>query len=105
MLFLIVAIFSTLVSITDEVENLSNQFTYTLDQQMEEKELIEMINQFLKKLSALDRDIFVRRYWYMDTIKAIAKRHGCTESKIKSNLYRNRNKLEKILEGITQNDR
>ena len=48
---------------------------------------------FLSDLKAGDRDIFVRRYWYMDNIKDIAKRHGCSETKIKSSLFRSRNKL------------
>lgn len=92
-----------IVELTEEVENLSTQLTYTLDEQMEEKELIHSINRFLNNLKPQDRDIFVRRYWYMDSVKAIAKRHSSTESKIKSNLHRNRKKMAKFLEGVETN--
>ncbi|MDO5344755.1 MAG: sigma-70 family RNA polymerase sigma factor [Lachnospiraceae bacterium] len=72
-------------------------FSYTLDEQMAEKELINVIEAFLRKLSDADRDIFIRRYWYLDTIKEIAKRHGVSEGCIKTNLCRNRKKLCRIL--------
>ena len=54
---------------------------------------LNILENFLSDLKAGDRDIFVRRYWYMDNIKDIAKRHGCSETKIKSSLFRSRNKL------------
>ena len=56
-------------------------------------EVEKLENTILSDLKAGDRDIFVRRYWYMDNIKDIAKRHGCSETKIKSSLFRSRNKL------------
>ena len=64
---------------------------------MAEKELLEAIEKFLWKLKETDRDIFIRRYWYLDSIKEIAKRHGVTEGCIKTNLCRNRKKLYRIL--------
>ena len=72
--------------------------TYTMDDQLAEKELLRIINDFLEKLNAEDRDIFVRRYWFLDPISAIAKRHRMSEGSVKMNLYRNRKKLSKILE-------
>ena len=39
----------------------------------------------------------VRRYWYLDSIKDIAKRHGVSQGCIKTNLCRNRKKLYRIL--------
>ena len=50
-----------------------------------------------RSLSERDRDIFIRRYWYMDPVKAIADRHACGESKIKSVLARSRKKLYGLL--------
>ncbi|MFR3948745.1 MAG: sigma factor-like helix-turn-helix DNA-binding protein [Ruminococcus sp.] len=41
--------------------------------------------------------MFVRRYWYMDSIKRIADRHNCGESRIKSILARSRKKLYYLL--------
>lgn len=72
-------------------------FSYTVDEQMAEQELAEAIGRFLRKLKEADRDIFIRRYWYLDSIKAIAKRHGVTESCIRTNLCRNRKKLFRTL--------
>ena len=49
-----------------------------------------MLDEFLKGLKEEDRDIFVRRYWYMDDIKEISRRHSVSESKVKSSLFRSR---------------
>ena len=48
---------------------------------------------FLESLKKGDCDIFIRRYWYMDSISEISARHGISESRIKSSLYRSRKKL------------
>ena len=45
------------------------------------------LDEFLKGLKEEDRDIFVRRYWYMDDIKEISRRHSVSESKVKSSLF------------------
>lgn len=72
-------------------------FSYTVEAQMAEKELVRTIDKFLWKLSRADRDIFIRRYWYLDSVKDIAKRHGVTEGCIRTNLCRNRKKLYRML--------
>ena len=89
---------NSISEITQEVEVLNRQAVYCLDEQMEEKELIRSINNFLSRLSRKDRDIFMRRYWHMDSISDIANRHKESQSSIKSNLFRTRKKLRKILE-------
>jgi len=58
----------------------------------------EAINNFLKKMDEEKRNIFVRRYWYLDSITDISKRFGLSESKIKTTLFRCRNLLRKYLE-------
>lgn len=62
-----------------------------------EQELGEIINLFLKTLSQENRIIFVRRYFLSETISEIAKALGISESKIKSSLFRTRNKLRDYL--------
>ena len=47
-----------------EMDELS--FSYVVDEKIAEKELIKIIENFLRKLSDSDRDIFIRRYWYLD---------------------------------------
>ena len=42
--------------------------------------------------------IFVRRYWYMDSVKEISQLFHVSESKVKSILFRMRNKLREHLE-------
>ena len=54
---------------------------------------MEILEKFLESLKKGDCDIFIRRYWYMDSISEISARHGISESRIKSSLYRSRKKL------------
>ena len=56
------------------------------------------INVFLKTLPADERNVFLRRYWYMEGVRDIAKRSGFSESKVKSMLHRTRAKLRTVLE-------
>ncbi len=60
--------------------------------------ITEAIRQFLTELSKDARIIFVRRYWYADSVENIAQRYDMTESKVKSSLMRSRNKLKAFLE-------
>lgn len=56
------------------------------------------INDFLGKLDEEKRNIFIRRYWYLDSITEISKRFSLSESKVKTTLFRLRNKLRVYLE-------
>lgn len=58
----------------------------------------DIINQFLASLSIEKRNIFIRRYWYLDSITDISKRFGYSESKVKTTLFRSRNDLRNLLE-------
>ena len=87
-----------IVSIDTELVDLNNKVSESLERYLEEQEFIKIINNFLKKLPDSERDIFVRRYWYMDKIEDIAKRHYKKEATIKSSLFRTRKKLLKILQ-------
>jgi len=60
--------------------------------------LCEAINTFLATLGDEKRNIFMRRYWYMDSIAAISKRYGLSQSKVKSILFRSRNQLREYLD-------
>jgi RNA polymerase sigma-70 factor (ECF subfamily) len=65
--------------------------------EVEGLELQKKLNYFLLSLPKLERQVFMCRYWYMDTISDIAKHFACSESKIKSMLYRTRKKLGTML--------
>lgn len=57
----------------------------------------DSINDFLGTLSADNRKIFVRRYWYASPIEEIAQEYGFSVSKVKTCLMRTRSKLKNIL--------
>ena len=61
-------------------------------------ELAAVIRRFLADCTAEQRGIFLRRYWYFDTIPAVAAHFGCTESKVKVTLHRLRERLRAVLE-------
>ena len=64
----------------------------------ERRELGEVLNDFLGTLNEESRKIFMRRYWYADSIAEIAQRYGLGESKVKTRLFRARNDLRSFLE-------
>lgn len=70
----------------------------TAERKWEQKVLAQLLNQFLGKLSAEERNVFLCRYWYMDTVPTIAKNFGFSNSKVTSMLYRLRQKLRMYLE-------
>ena len=88
---------SHMEDIAGEVEKIGNAISFDIEDYLKKKELVKLFDFFLGKLSERDRDIFIRRYWYMDPIKKIADRHACGESKIKSILARSRKKLYGLL--------
>ncbi len=67
------------------------------------KELAKHISTFLRKTGYIKRVVFVRRYWYCDSIAQISQDFRFSESKTKSMLLRTRNELKKYLErrGVT----
>lgn len=69
----------------------------SVEDEVVKKELLERLNQFLDKLSKTERDIFLCRYWHMDSIQDIARRFDFSQSKVTSMLHRTRKKLEKVL--------
>ncbi len=61
------------------------------------RELTARINTLLAGLPPLERWVFMRRYWNMDSVKAIARTARMTESHVKVMLHRTRQKLKKQL--------
>ena len=61
------------------------------------KELIAGLNRFLSELTRQERYVFVRRYWYLDSLGDISEKTGCSGSKVASMLYRLRGRLKKQL--------
>ena len=65
---------------------------------LERKELSVHIDRFLRSLPETERTVFLRRYWYMESVKEISRRFNFTQGKTKMMLMRTRNKLKSYLE-------
>ena len=59
-----------------------------------EKELLDEIRRFLERQTKEKRVMFVRRYWYADSVSAIADRLGTSENRVSVTLNRLRKKLK-----------
>lgn len=62
----------------------------------------ECIEEFLFQLPAHKRIIFIRRYWYLDSIQELSDNYGISESAVTSMLFRMRKQLRQHLlrEGV-----
>lgn len=58
----------------------------------------ELINGFLGTLTEEKRNVFLRRYWYMDSVAELSKRFSISESKVKVMLFRCREAFRTYLE-------
>lgn len=70
----------------------------SVENEMDDRFLKEAIERYLRALPAEKRHIFIRRYWYMMSVKEIAKACGMSQSKIASLLFRMRKELKAHLE-------
>lgn len=60
--------------------------------------LSELISRFLRTQDERRRKIFVRRYWYGDSLGRIAELFGMNEKTVATDLYRTRKKLKAFLQ-------
>ncbi len=65
---------------------------------LDQEELKRALNTFLATLKTEKRNLFVRRYWYLDSIDSIATRYGVSPSKVKTTLFRVREQLRTYLQ-------
>ncbi len=83
---------ATVVELTHELEECLPSREY------ETEELREALNSFLYALDGETQYIFMRRYFYSESVGLIAKRTGRSETAVSSLLYRTRNRLRTHLE-------
>lgn len=69
----------------------------TVEAALEGKELSRAIDAFLNTLSEENRNLFLRRYWFFDSVKVLSRSFHMSESKVKVTLYRLRNQLKDYL--------
>lgn len=84
------------VSLTQEMEGCIPDSSR--ERELEARELGQILDRFLRTLSRENQMIFLRRYWYVDTIAEIAVRYGISESAVQMRLSRTRSRLAAYLE-------
>ena len=69
-----------------------------VEQELALRELSRLLDGFLRTLPERDCCMFLRRYWFVDSTKDIARRYKMPEGSVKSGLHRTRQKLKVYLE-------
>lgn len=70
----------------------------TPESSLDRQALLHALNSFLAGLKQRDRDLFLRRYWYLDPVEALARRFGMSHTAVTTTLSRLRQKLRAHLE-------
>ncbi len=68
------------------------------EREMEERELGRILDAFLRTQSKENQMVFLRRYWFADSIAEIAARYGLGESAVQMRLTRTKARLCAFLE-------
>ena len=69
----------------------------TVENTLEGKELSQAIDRFLDTLDQQDRNLFLRRYWFFDSVKELSQRFHMTQNHVKVKLHRMREQLKDYL--------
>lgn len=87
-------------AVTVSYEELSQCISagYDPEELLQGKELSSLLERFLRKLDAQSRDMFLRRYWFFDSIEQIAGDFGVSQTRVTTRLYRVRKRLKDYLE-------
>ena len=79
----------------DELEELIGD--NDVESAIDEHELSRLVSTFLRSVREDERNVFIRRYWYFDSVKNICLRYGFGQSKVLVMLKRTRDKLAEYL--------
>ena len=84
----------------DELESVLPDDRYAPD--VSDEDVGKLVSHFLRTQKEDVRNVFIRKYFYFDSIGEIAERFGFTKSKVKNMLFYTRNKLRDYLikEGV-----
>ena len=69
-----------------------------IEDQAEKRELIGMVNDYLEGIKTEDRVLFVRRYYFGESVKALSEEYGCSENRMTQKLLKIRKKLKTFVE-------
>ena len=85
---------AVLVSLEELAEILPDE---SADGGFPDESIGKLISDFLRNEKAEIRNVFIRKYYFLDSVEDIAKRFGFSESKVKNMLWRTRSKLKAYL--------
>lgn len=88
---------ATIVELSEEMEQCIPDKARA-EEEFDSKLLSAKISAFLDKKSARNRDVFMRRYWFLDSVESIAERFGMSVNNVNVTLHRMRNELREYLE-------
>ena len=90
---------ATIVSLDELADVLSDE---SIADGVSDEDIGKLISDFLRNEKSEIRDVFIRKYYFFDSIGDIARRYDFTESKVKNMLHHTRTKLKDFLikEGI-----
>ncbi|MEA4832198.1 hypothetical protein SDC9_129809 [bioreactor metagenome] len=71
---------------------------YSFDDETDSRILSDYINAYISSLKIESRVLFIRRYFFAESVKDLAKRFEISESNVGIKLFRIRNDLKKYLE-------
>ena len=70
----------------------------SLENDLIRRETLGAVNRFLGQLSVVERNVFLCRYWYLESSPEIAEHSGFSQTKVRSMLHRIRGRLDTYLE-------
>ena len=68
------------------------------DRELESREIGRLLDTFLKSQTPENRMVFMRRFWYLDSIAEISVRYGISEAAVQKRITRMKSKLAAFLE-------
>ncbi len=80
------------------IEELSECIPAPSEGAADEMVLAGVLDRFLDALPEVTRTMFLQRYWYLRTVREIARELGVGESRVKVTLHRARAQLREMLE-------
>ena len=83
------------VSIDELSEILSDE---SVEERFDNEQIGAVLNRFLEGLKPQIRSVFIRKYYFFESISEIARRYSFSESKVKSMLHHAKLKLREFLE-------
>ena len=69
-----------------------------IEDQAEKRELIGLVNDYLESIKTEDRALFVRRYYFGESVKSLSEEYGCSENRMTQRLLKIRRKLKVFVE-------